>query len=113
MPVTYIPQHELDEARRQAEKWAASAPPKTEMRGGDGVVTMRIPQKLYLNATVIKGHPLSDNEYWADMRRRHPEIVVKYNSRKTNFQVEQNDNCISRQGKLTRFGRVTFSKHYA
>lgn len=113
MPLSYIPQHELDEALRQAKRDAAVAPPKTEMRGGDGVVTMHIPQKLFLNATVVHNHPLTDTEYWKDMCRLHPEIKVKYQPRKLRFKVAGDNDRFCPDGKLTRFGRVTFHKRYA
>lgn len=113
MPVTHIPQHKLDEGRRLAQKWAASAPPKTEMAGGDGVVTMRIPRNLYLNGAVVHGHPLEDTEYWNDMKRLYPEIEVKYTPRKLRFKVSRDEDIFAPQNKLTRFGRVTFHKRYA
>jgi hypothetical protein len=113
MPVTHIPQHELDAERRAAEKAPASMLAKTEMRGGDGVLSMRIPPKAFLNATVVQGHGLNDTEYWADMRRRHPEIVVKYQPRKMVFAPKSTVDLFQPEGRLTRFGRVTFSKRYA
>ena len=113
MPLTYIPQHELDREKRQAERFAASAPAKTEMRGGDGVMLRRIPIKQYLNATCVHGVDPADEGYWSDMERLHPEIKVKYVPRTIRIGVGKTETWAGHsQAKLTRFGRVTFHKNY-
>ena len=114
MPVTHIPQRELDEARRSAIRRAASRPPKTESREGGCYVEMSIPEKAYLNAVTVGGHTLDDTEYWRDMRRIYPEINVKYTPRKLSVAIAGNRfTPSSSSGKMTRFGRVSFSKRYS
>lgn len=108
MPVTHIPQYQLDAAVRQAQVIASRAAPKTEMRGGDGIVLRRVPLPLYLNATSVHGYKANDSEYWGDMERRHPEIKVKYTPRQLKVCMRSS----GPSGKLTRFGRVTFHKSY-
>ena len=118
MPLTHIPQEELNAEWSQFKRSGATSAPKTEMRGGDGIVTMRIPQKIYLNASVVHGHTLTDTEYWNDQCRMFPEIKVKYQSRKTGISLRKD---VTREftpahlseSKLTRFGRVTYHKRYA
>jgi hypothetical protein len=117
MPLTHIPQHELDRERRQAERFAASQPAKTEMRGGDGVMLRRIPIKAYLNATAVHGYSPKDEEYWKDQERLFPEIKCKYVPRTLRVTVGNAQQQIATgqgqpESKLTRFGRVTFHKNY-
>lgn len=114
MPITHIPQQKLNAAVRLAEKVAATAAPKTEMRGGDGVLLRRVPTSLYLNATSVHGHSPADEEYWRDMERLCPAIKVPYTPRKLTFRMGNTPSLDDGFGKskLTRFGRVTFHKNY-
>lgn len=100
-------QAQLNEARKMAMDEAQRRPAKTEMAGGDGIVSMRVPLRAYLNA--VGGHGVSphDTEYWNDMARLYPETNVKYQSRK--MTVRMGKRKVS--GK-NRFGRVTFRKSY-
>lgn len=108
-------QAQLNQARNEALREARGRPAKTEMAGGDGVVSMRIPLKAYLNA--VGGHGVSpkDTEYWNDMARLYPETQVKYSSRKLTVRMGRRNERGERTagpGHRTRFGRVTFHKSY-
>lgn len=78
-------QRRLDAVRKRSEAAAARRPPKTEMKGGDGVVQYSIPKEAYFNAVTHHGVDPNDTGYWADMGRRYPEIVVPYQSRRPMF----------------------------
>ena len=57
-------QKRLDAVRKRSEAAAAKRPPKTEMRGGDGVVQYSIPKEAYFNAVTHHGVDPNDTGYW-------------------------------------------------
>ena len=109
MEATYSAER-LERVHQRALEEARTRPPKGEMRGGDGVLTRRIPRVAFFNAVVNHGVDPRDDGYWDDMERRHPEIGVKFEGkpgvRGGGVAIEVG------AGRLTRFGRVTFHKRY-
>lgn len=78
-------QRRLNAVRKRSEAAAAKRPPKTEMKGGDGVLQYSIPKEAYFNAVTHHGVDPNDTGYWSDMARRYPEIVVPYTPRNAVF----------------------------
>jgi len=72
-----LSQGELDAVRRQAIIDAGRRAPRKVMAGGDGRMIRSVPFEAYQNAVRVHGESPKDEGYWADMDRRHPEIVVK------------------------------------
>jgi hypothetical protein len=110
-------QAQLDRCGRRGEDLAARRfreSPKTEMRGGDGVVVRSIPKEAYLNACSPHGHNVDphDDGYWKDMERRYPWIKVPYTPRSLTVRVGARLAARGSAAPLTRHGRVTWRKVY-
>jgi hypothetical protein len=98
----------LATVRQEAIREAAARPPKGEMAGGDGRLTMRVPLAAYLNAKANEGAEVlteAGKGYWDDMQRLYPESRVAYVPGKVT--VGPGGCHVSGAKVLTRFGRAT------
>jgi len=103
-------QGQIQAAIRRSECEARSRPQKRVNEAADIEPTRNIPIELYLNA--VRGHGVDPNdfEYWKDMERVCPSIKIDPVSGKI---ISGPSGLRSgRVGKLTRHGRVTWSKRY-